>query len=97
MDRQTERVKTSEVCQLKTKNCPRNNFFKKESTSQAAIGRTERAGCEERGLSMQQKKYRQTEQHSLLQPQRRVLFYTHIPIRIYYIKTNAPSRSTTKM
>ena len=43
MDRQTEqqkvarsmdevhagRVAISEVCQLKTKNCPRNNFFKK--------------------------------------------------------------------
>ena len=40
------------------------------------------------------KKYRQTEQHSLLQPQRRVLFYTHIPIRIYYIKTNgSPAKS----
>ena len=34
----------------------KNNSFRKVSTSRAAIGRTERAGCEKRDLSMQHKK-----------------------------------------
>ena len=33
MDRQTERVKISEVCQFNNKNCLKSNFFRKESTS----------------------------------------------------------------
>ena len=33
MDRQTERVKTSEVCQFNNKKLLGNNFFKKVSTN----------------------------------------------------------------
>ena len=42
MDRQTERVKISEVCQFNNKNYLKSNFLRKESTSRAATGRTQR-------------------------------------------------------